>query len=73
MITLFHADPEVVRARSAEVREAFADLLADPSFEALVGRATADRSRMFGRIRAFSAAIEALGIPTSYQAAVPAE
>jgi hypothetical protein len=55
------------------MRGVFSDLLGDSSFEALIGRATADRTRMFGRIRAFSRSIESLGIETRYEAVVPSE
>lgn len=73
MISFYLADQDAIRARSQEVRGAFRDLLGDPAFEALIGRATADRTRMFGRIRLFSQSIELLGVETRYKAVVPSE
>lgn len=73
MISFYLADQNAIRSRSDDVRDAFRNLLGDPAFEALIGRATADRTRMFGRIRSFSRAIEELGIETRYQAVVPSE
>jgi hypothetical protein len=73
MISFYLADQDAIRNRREEVRGAFRDLLGDSSFEALIGRATADRTRMFGRIRAFSQSIESLGIETRYEAVVPSE
>lgn len=73
MISFYLADQDTIRTRSDEVRNAFRDLLGDSSFEALIGRATADRTRMFGRIRRFSRSIEELGIETRYEAVVPSE
>jgi hypothetical protein len=67
------ADQDAIRSRSDDVRGAFRNLLGDASFEALIGRATADRTRMFGRIRSFSRAIEELGVETRYEAVVPSE
>lgn len=73
MISLSLADQDAIRARSQDVRSVFRDLLGDPAFEALIGRATADRTRMFGRIRLFSQSIEHLGVETRYEAVVPSE
>src|SRR5262249_31132566 len=73
MISFYLTDQGAIRQRSDEVRNAFRNLLGDSSFEALIGRATADRTRMFGRIRSFSQSIEGLGIDTRYEAVVPSE
>ena len=62
-----------LRQKRADVKAQLLVLLADADFEVLIGRATADRSRMFGRIRAFSERLEQLEIPTSYREALPTE
>jgi hypothetical protein len=46
-------------------------MLEDEDFDALIGRATADRARVFGRIAAFSERLEQLGISTTFRQAVP--
>jgi len=73
MLSLYFADRQAVVAKREEITAAFPDLLADPDFDAMIGRATADRVRVFGRIMAFSAMLERLGIPTRYLEAVPQE
>lgn len=71
MLSLHFADHEAVLARGDEVRGAFDDMLEDGEFDALIGRATADRARVFGRVAAFSERLERLGIPTTFRQAVP--
>jgi hypothetical protein len=73
MLSFFFADREATRTHSDDVLASFRTLLNDPDFDALVGRATADRARVFGRIVAFSRKLEDIGIPTRYREAVPEE
>jgi hypothetical protein len=46
-------------------------MLEDEAFDTLIGRATADRARVFGRIAAFSDRLDQLGISTTFREAVP--
>jgi hypothetical protein len=71
-LSFFLGDIAQIREHSAEVIGSLRDLLADPDFEPMISRATADRARMFGRIRAFSEKLEALGISTRYRDVLPA-
>lgn len=71
MLSLHFADQDAVLARRAEVLDAFERMLDDEDFDALIGRATADRTRVFGRIAAFSERLEQLGISTTFRQAVP--
>jgi hypothetical protein len=69
--SFYLADQEQVREKRESVRERLVELLKDEDFEGLIGRATADRTRMFGRIRMFSEELERLGIATTYREALP--
>ena len=71
MLSLYFADRAAARERHAEILAVFPALLDDPDFDALIGRATADRARVFGRIVAFSTKLEQIGIATRYREAVP--
>jgi hypothetical protein len=71
MLSLHFADKDAVLARRDEVVDAFERMLEDEDFDALIGRATADRARVFGRIAAFSERLAQLGISTTFRQAVP--
>jgi hypothetical protein len=71
MLSLHLADQEAVLARRDQVVGASERMLEDEDFDALIGRATADRARVFGRIAAFSERLEQLGISTTFRQAVP--
>lgn len=62
MLPLAFADRGAVVNKSAEIRELRTELLDRESFQTAIGRATADRSRMHGRIRAFAAGLVKLGV-----------
>ncbi len=72
-LSFYLADQDAIREQKDQVRTQLLELLRDEEFEGLIGRATADRSRMFGRVRAFSERLESLGIGTSYAGALPAD
>jgi hypothetical protein len=71
MLSLYFAEQEEARTRRTDVLQTFRELLEDANFDALIGRATADRARLFGRILAFSERLEALGIETRFRETVP--
>lgn len=71
MLSLHLADQTAVLAQKDQVLSEFRSLLEEPDFDVLIGRATADRARVFGRISAFSERLEKLGIPTRYRQAIP--
>jgi Protein of unknown function DUF262 len=73
MISFYLADQAQVLEHKDEVRDAMAGLLSDHDFEVLIGRATADRTRMFGRIGAFSEKLQELGITTTFREVLPQE
>jgi hypothetical protein len=73
MLSLYFADNDEVVARKDEVVTALREVLENPDFDALIGRATADRSRVFGRIVVFSDKLAQLAITTTYREAVPQE
>ena len=73
MLSLYFADRTAVVNRKDEVVAALRTVLETPDFDALIGRATADRARVFGRIVAFSEKLAELGIGTEYREAVPQE
>jgi hypothetical protein len=73
MLAFYFADREQVVARKGDVVSALESLLGTADFDALIGRATANRPRVFGRIRAFSERLAGLGIPTAYLDAIPQE
>jgi hypothetical protein len=55
--------PQLLK-KAEELRTAHAELLNDARFTPLVGRATADRSRMLGRIRMYTDMLKVCGIGT---------
>ena len=56
------ADRRKLLKKWKAVREAHAALLEDEEFQPLVGRATADRTRMHSRVKMYTDALRALGI-----------
>ena len=54
MISIAMADRAELRARGQDLATFIPDLLADDDFRGTLGRATADRKRVFARIRAVS-------------------
>lgn len=62
MVSLAKADQAKVVDKAKDVRKALEQLLADDKFQSMVGRATADKTRMLGRIGAFSDRLRHLGI-----------
>jgi hypothetical protein len=73
MLSLYYADRDAVLEAKDGVLRVFAELLEDTEFDVMIARATADRARVFGRIRAFSEKLEDLGIRTSFRDAIPQE
>lgn len=71
--SFYLANQEQIRERAGDVRQKLVELLGDEEFEGLIGRATADRARMFGRIRMLSRELRALRIETRYLEALPEE
>jgi hypothetical protein len=64
MLAFYFAHRTQVVARKSEVAAALQSLLKTAEFDALIGRATANRTRIFGRIRASSERLAELGIAT---------
>jgi hypothetical protein len=64
-ISISFANRSQLPRKAGEVREGHAKLVNDPYFVPLVGRATADRSRMLGRIRMYTDMLKICGIGTS--------
>lgn len=62
MISLAMADRGIVRDKGAELKSFIPHLLADEEFRGTLGRATADRKRVFARIRAVSLALKGHGV-----------
>jgi len=58
-------DAGQLEGKSATLRAGLDDLLATDSFAQSIGRATADRQRMFGRVRAVNALLGENGVETS--------
>jgi hypothetical protein len=73
MLSCHLADPDALKANRAEAVQALNTLLADPDFDALIGRATADRQRMFGRVEKLSERLVAAGIPSRFRDVLPSE
>jgi hypothetical protein len=63
MIAFSRADLQQLMSRPEDVRRLHADLLRDPAFEPMIGRATADRTRMIGRIKAMLDRLASAGFP----------
>lgn len=62
MISVARADQDRLRVKAAEVRNMRDGLLENGEFQAMIGRATADRTRVLGRIEAFTEGLRQLGI-----------
>lgn len=62
MITLASTDREELRARKEEFQSLIDEMIQDDEFRSTLGRATADRTRVYARIRAFGEAMEERGI-----------
>ncbi|MGW5785665.1 DUF262 domain-containing protein [Streptomyces sp. NPDC003757] len=62
-IPLAFADRDVAVVKAEEVRALRETLLQNEEFQTAIGRATADRTRMHGRIRMFADGLNRLGIP----------
>lgn len=60
-LTFAYGDRAELVSRKEEVRVIHRDLLANPSFLPLIGRATADRTRMHGRVTLFAEALSNKG------------
>jgi hypothetical protein len=63
MIPVAFADRDAAVAQRDSVAQIRDDLLEDEDFKTAIGRATADRTRLHGRIQAFAARLTQLGIP----------
>jgi len=64
-VSFAFADRGAIRRKAKAVEKAHAALLTDSSFQPLVGRATADRTRMHGRVRMYTAALRAAGVKST--------
>jgi hypothetical protein len=62
MIPLAFADWDTAQEKGELIRNRRAELLNKESFQTTIGRATADRTRMHGRIRSFADSLEELGV-----------
>ena len=65
MIGLAYSDRDQIQKRSKQFRQAHIELMSNDEFGRLVGRATADRNRMHGRIRMYSEMIKSIGVKTA--------
>ncbi|MGI5420485.1 DUF262 domain-containing protein [Actinomadura luteofluorescens] len=59
------ADKNSIPGKEARIIEAHHELIDDPTFQVLIGRATADRTRMHGRVRKYTEMLTSLGITSS--------
>jgi hypothetical protein len=64
MISIAYADAKDLAAKRDELPAIVPDLLKDDTFRASLGRATANRKRVFGRIRRVSLELEKKGVQT---------
>jgi uncharacterized protein with ParB-like and HNH nuclease domain len=64
-LSFAYADRELASSRADSLPAAHRELLQDPKFGVLIGRATADRTRMHGRVRMYSEMLVEHGIPSS--------
>lgn len=71
-ISYSFADHAVCRTRASQLREGHEELLRSPTFLPLIGRATADRTRMHGRVRRYADMMSAAGISVD-MSQIPAE
>ncbi|WP_344326772.1 DUF262 domain-containing protein [Streptomyces macrosporus] len=62
MLPLAFSDRGAAVSKAEEIRELRAELLDRESFQTAIGRATADRTRMHGRIAAFAKGLVKLGV-----------
>ncbi|WP_353941853.1 DUF262 domain-containing protein [Streptomyces sp. HUAS MG91] len=62
MLPLAYADRGAAVSKTEEIKELRTELLDRESFQTDIGRATADRSRMHGRITAFAKGLKRLGV-----------
>lgn len=62
MVSIYFADHADVREFKKPILAIRESLLRDPDFEASIGRATADRTRMFHRIGAFTESLRMIGV-----------
>lgn len=63
-ISIGFANQQQLLKKADAVKKGHTELLQDPNFAPLVGRATADRSRMLGRIRMYTEMLKTCGIDT---------
>jgi hypothetical protein len=64
-LSVAHANQSQLIKNAADAREGHIALLDNPEFTPLVGRATADRSRMLGRVRMYTDMLKSVGIASS--------
>ncbi|MFE5511615.1 DUF262 domain-containing protein [Streptomyces sp. NPDC056529] len=62
MLPMAFADRGSAVSKSEQIRELRTELLDRESFQTAIGRATADRSRMHGRVSSFAAGLVKLGV-----------
>ncbi|MFF1963365.1 DUF262 domain-containing protein [Streptomyces sp. NPDC058232] len=62
MIPLSFSDRRSAEGKAEAVRELRSELLDSESFKAAIGRATADKTRMHGRVNAFASGLVKLGV-----------
>ena len=61
-LSVAFSDQEEFRQNADSVHTAHSQLLSDPAFLPLIGRATADRTRMHGRVRMYADSLRDVGI-----------
>lgn len=62
MLPLAFADRRSAVSKAKEIRDLRSELLDRESFQTAIGRATADKSRMHGRVHAFASGLVKLGV-----------
>jgi hypothetical protein len=62
---LAYADRSIAAERAPEILVGHHELLTDQEFLTLIGRATADRTRMHGRVRKYAQMLSDRGVPTN--------
>ena len=72
-LTFAFADRPVAESLAVDVRSAHEELLQDPEFQPLIGRATANRSRMHGRVQRYSEKLMNAGVRVNLPALPPGE
>jgi hypothetical protein len=63
MISIAYSDRALIRSRATDLSSLIGDILKDEDFRMSLGRATADRKRVYGRIRRVSEELAARGFP----------